>query len=46
MTQEQKQFIVNILSKLQINPAAEDAMANVQMIQSIIKELTKEEIKK
>lgn len=42
MTLEQKQFIINILSKLQVNPAAEDAMANVQMVQSIIKELSEE----
>lgn len=45
MTQEQKQFIVDVLSKITLSAVDPNATQNIEMIQSIVKELTKEEIK-
>ena len=39
-TQEEKNFIINILAQTKVNPAQEDALLVVNLVQSVIKKLT------
>jgi hypothetical protein len=41
MTQEQKEFLIKLLSSSSVNPTAPDAAETVFMIQSIVEELKK-----
>lgn len=38
-TQQEATFLLNVLSNLQVNPAAEDAAGAVQTVQSIIQKV-------
>lgn len=42
MTQEQKQFILDVLSKINLPAVDPNAVATIEMVQSIVKELTNE----
>ena len=46
MNNEEKQFIVSILSQLQVNPSASNALETVAMVQAILAKLKVEEDKK
>jgi len=39
LTQDEKQFILNLLTNLTLNPAQQDASAVVQMVQALVKKL-------
>jgi len=46
MNNEEKQFIVSILSQLQVNPSASNALETVAMVQAILAKLKVEEVTK
>jgi hypothetical protein len=44
-TQEEKNFIVNILAQTKVSPVQPDALQVVELVQSVVRKLTAEEIK-